>query len=70
MNYQIQLGPVVYTGWKDGRPFSLADCWTALEGVGQAKILDCHGRVVLDCAGEMIGRRERVRVAYRKTVAG
>ena len=67
--YQIQLGPTVFDGWHDGRPFTLADCWRELEGVGAARILDPRGRIVLDCAGESVGRRVRVRAMYSKKVA-
>jgi hypothetical protein len=63
--YMIQLGPVVFDCWRDGRPFTLADCWRELDGVGAARILDCRGRVVLDRAGEHLGRRARVRAMYR-----
>ena len=62
--YQIQLGPVVFDGWHDGTPFTLAECWRECRGVGQARILDCRGRVVLERAGEDTERRRRVRRMY------
>lgn len=66
--YGIQLGPVIYNGWRDGRPFTLADCWHECHGVGAARIVRFTGAgvvTVLDRAGESVGRRERVRAKYR-----
>lgn len=63
--YRIQLGPIVFDGWRDGSPFTLADCWRELHGVAGARILDSRGRVVLDRAGDSVGRRDRVRAMYR-----
>lgn len=70
IGYSFTLGPVEYVGFRDGRPFTLADCWREVEGVGGARIW--HGeRLVLDRAGEQVGRRDRVRrmFAARRAVA-
>lgn len=62
--YLIELGGVTYTN--NGQPFTLAECWCELDGVGGARILSLSGRVVLDRAGEHCGRRDQVRQAYRR----
>jgi len=62
--YLLQVDHVTYSGFRDGRPFTLRDCWREIEGVGNARILAGDGRVVLDRAGEMIGRRYRVRSMF------
>lgn len=66
--YAIQIDHIIYDAWKDGRPFTLAECWRELEGTGHARILASASnewRVVLDNAGAMTGRRLAVRKMYR-----
>lgn len=62
--YEIQIDHIRYSGYRNGAPFTLADCWRETEGVGNAKILTTTGRVVLFRAGEKTGRRLRVRRDY------
>ena len=65
MGYVLELGPVTYDGWRDGRPFTLADCWRECEGVAGARILAPTGRVVLDDAGSVTVRTVNVPRAAR-----
>ena len=67
-NYLLRIGLIEYGCWRDGSPFSLADCWRECDGVAGATILAASGRVVLDRAGEHVGRRYRVRAMYRAGV--
>lgn len=64
--YVLKVGPVEYVGTKGGEePFTLPDCWRLAEGCGGVTILSPTGRVVLERAGEQVGRRERVRALRR-----
>lgn len=60
--YSIQVGPVVYEGWRRApdtgapRPFTLAEAFHEVEGCAGARILAPTGRVVLDNAGSMTVR--------------
>lgn len=53
MNYIIRMDGREYTGYRDGRPFSLADAWREVKGVRNCDILAPNGRVVLANAGSM-----------------
>lgn len=65
-NYILRVGPVEYRGWADGRQFSLVDLWHEVEGLGDAHIYDCRGRLVLANAGQQVGRRWQVRSMFRQ----
>jgi hypothetical protein len=54
--YMLKLGPVTYDAYRDGRPFTLVDCFREARGVGQATILTTTGRVVLRDAGSLYAR--------------
>ena len=53
MGYTFSLGPVEYAGWRTGRPFTLADCFREVRGVGQATIYRPDGTVLLANAGAL-----------------
>jgi hypothetical protein len=63
--YYIQLGNITYEK-SGGELFTLAECWRELDGVGNARIVAGDGRIVLERAGDHIGRRYAVRAMYRK----
>lgn len=54
--YMLKLGPVTYDSYRDGRPFTLVDCFREAYGVGQATIIAPNGRVVLRDAGSLYVR--------------
>lgn len=49
--YAIKMGPMTYSGYRDGSPFTLVGAMREVYGVGQAKILRSDGTVVVDNAG-------------------
>lgn len=63
--YAFSIDGIVYDAWKDGTPFTLADCWEQVHGVGNARIW-CGDRLVLDRAGESVMRRHRIRERFEK----
>lgn len=63
--YSFSIDHVHYDRYKNGRPFTLTDCWREVEGVGNARIW-CGDRLVLDRAGEATMRRYRIRELFRK----
>lgn len=54
--YIIRLDGIEYSGYRDGRPFTLADAWRETEGLRNCEILSPTGRVVLANAGSMTVR--------------
>lgn len=62
--YELSVGPVRYSGWRGGAPFTLADAWAEVEGVGGARIYRPDGSVVLDRAGNF-STRMAVRRSHR-----
>lgn len=72
--YQIQLDHRVYDGWSDGRPFTLAEAWREVYGVGHAHILRPDGTELLHEAGAVsvrvevgeLGRWQRRRASLRR----
>lgn len=72
--YLIQLGPVVYEGFKDGRPFSLVDALREVHGTLNAHILRMDGTPAVRHAGSSylvhVPRNDRKKNAgiYRRKV--
>ena len=62
--YSFTIDHVHYDGYKDGTPFTLADCLREVRGVGGARIW-CGERLVLDRAGEVVGRRYAIARRYK-----
>lgn len=58
--YSFTIDSVEYDAYKDGTPFTLADCWREVEGVRGARIW-CGNRLVVDNAGAQSGRRYEMR---------
>lgn len=65
MRYSFTIDSVEYDAYKDGTPFTLADCWREVHGVGNARIW-CGDRLVLDRAGESTMRRHRIRERFEQ----
>lgn len=72
--YAIQIDHRVYEGWRDGRPFTLAEAWRETYGVGRARILRPDGTELLHEAGAVsvrveigeLGRWQRMRARARR----
>ena len=62
--YSFSIDHITFDAYRDGTPFTLADCWRECEGVGNARIW-CGDRLVLDRAGEAATRRYRIRARYQ-----
>lgn len=63
--YELWMGPVAYSAWKDGRPFTLADVWRESYGVGGCTIVAPTGRVVLEDCGSLTVRSNVRRYYHR-----
>lgn len=55
MTYEIQMDRRRFSGWADGRPFTLADCWRETYGVGGCTIWQGDRRVLAN-AGSLTQR--------------
>lgn len=62
--YSFTIDHVHYDRYRDGTPFTLADCLREVRGVGGARIW-CGDRLVLDRAGEVVGRRYAIARRYK-----
>lgn len=62
--YSFTIDGIHYVAYKDGTPFTLADCLREVRGVGNARIW-CGDRLVLDRAGEAVGRRYAIARRYK-----
>jgi len=62
--YSFTIDGVEYDAYKDGTPFTLADCWREIAGVHNARIW-CGNRLVLEQAGEVGGRRYAISRRYK-----
>lgn len=69
--YTFSIDHIEYAGTKDGKPFTLLDCWRHIYGVGHSVIYAPSGRVVLRNAGAVSARCEHISTARRRSrVAG
>lgn len=64
--YTFSIDHVEYIGTKDGKPFTLLDCWRHVYGVGHAAIYAPSGRVVLRNAGAISARWAHIDQARRR----